>query len=113
MNCGHLERVGGEGAVAGDERLGEGGAAAVPAGDGDVRVEGAALGLEAGGDAGALDLGGERRDRCLGLDPGPHRAAVAAVEAADPGDAQRERRGADPAERCGDIVGERAARPRR
>ena len=36
-----------------------------------VGVKGAALGFEAGGLAGALDLRGERRDRCPGLDAGP------------------------------------------
>ena len=38
----------------------DGRAAAVPAGEGDVGVEGAALGRGAGGLAGALDLGGQR-----------------------------------------------------
>jgi hypothetical protein len=45
--------------------------AAFPAGEGDVRVKGAALGLEAGRLAGALDPGGECGDRLPRLDPGP------------------------------------------
>ena len=54
-------------------------------------MEGAALGLEAGRLADALDLGGERGDGLLGLDAGPERAGVALLEAADAGDAKLER----------------------
>ena len=50
-----------------------GGRGALPlvARQGDVRVEGAMLGLQARGDAGAVDLGGELGDRLFRLDPGP------------------------------------------
>ena len=61
----------GEGPVALEEGLRGLGIAAVPAGERDVRVERPALGLEAGCDASALDLGGERGERGLGLDAGP------------------------------------------
>ena len=45
--------------------------AAFPAGERDVRMERSALGLEAGADAGPLDLRGERGDRLLRVDGGP------------------------------------------
>ena len=69
-----LERLGDEAAAAGEE-VGElARPAAFPAGQGDVRVEGAALGLQPDRLAGALDLGGEGGERLLRLDPGPQRA---------------------------------------
>ena len=82
------------------------GVAAVPAGQGDVRVEGAALGLDAGADAGAVDLA--RRASATGvsrLHPGPQSAAVAPVEAADAADPKLERREAYLGQRSGDVVG--------
>ena len=66
-----LERVGDEGGVAIEEAGSLVRAAPFPAGEGDVRVERAALGLEADRLARPLDLCGERRDRRLGLDAGP------------------------------------------
>src|SRR5687768_17095822 len=66
-----LERLRGEAAVALEEGVGGASAAAVPAGERDVRVEGSPLGLDSGPGAGTLDPGGQVRDRRLRLDPGP------------------------------------------
>ena len=66
-----LERVRGEAAGAVEEARDFVAAAALPAGERDMRVKGAALGLEAGRDARALDLGGEGGDGRPGLDAGP------------------------------------------
>jgi len=55
----------------------------VPASEGDVRVEGAALGREAGRLASAFDLLRERLQLVLWRQSRPKRAAVSPVEAAD------------------------------
>ena len=47
---------------------------AFPAGEGDVGMIGAALGLEADGLSDALDLCGESGERLFGFDAGPQRA---------------------------------------
>src|SRR5690348_16679176 len=65
-------------------------AAAFPAGEGDVRVEGAVLRLQADSQARALHLGCERGDGFLGLDAGPQRPGIALLEAADAAHADRE-----------------------
>src|SRR4051794_3605043 len=72
-------------------------AAAFPAGEGDVRVVGAALRLEADALADPLNLGGKGGERLLRFHAGPKRAAAALFEAADAFDAQQERIGADAA----------------
>ena len=86
------ERAGGEGAVAVEEGGGFAGAAAFPAGQRDVRMIDAPLGLQAGGLADALDLGGERGDLFLWPPPRPTMRRLALVEAADALDAQFEGR---------------------
>ena len=96
-----------EGAVAVEEGLGSGGGGAPETRQGDVRVKGAALGLQAGGDAGALDLCGERGDRLLRIDRGPQGAAAAALENADAVDGQLKARMTDAIEGHGDVVGQR------
>jgi hypothetical protein len=48
-----------------------------------VRVEGAMFGLEAGGDAGTLDLGRERRHRIARVNRCPDRPAIALCELAN------------------------------
>src|SRR5438270_3798722 len=80
-------------------------AAAFPAGEGDVRVKGAALGLEAILLADALDLRGEGSDGRLGLHAGPQGTAAALFEAAETGDVQLECVTADPCQRGREIVG--------
>ena len=70
------ERLADQGGVAREEGVERGRGPAAPAREGDVRVEGAALGRQAGTDADALDLGGERGERAARLDPGPQRAAA-------------------------------------
>ena len=77
------EGFGSETSVAFEEPLDCWRRAAVPAGEGDVRVKGAMLGLEPGGDAGALDLGRERRHWLARLNRGPNRPAIALRELAD------------------------------
>src|SRR4029079_16744303 len=86
------ERARGEAARAIEEGGDLAAAAAFPAGERNVRVEGAALGLEGNRLAQALDLGGEGDQRSLWLDAGPERAGVSWLEAAGSGDAQLERR---------------------
>src|SRR4051812_44370900 len=83
-----FEPIGGEAASALEEGRDLAGTAAFPAGQRDMRVEYPTLGLEAGGLAGALDLGGERGERRLGLDAGPQRARIALLEAAGAMDAR-------------------------
>src|SRR5438270_8668489 len=84
---GHFKRVRREAAVAFKKIMHRAAAPAFPAGEGDVRMKGAALGLEAILLADALDLGGEGGDRCLGMDACPQRTATALLEAADASDA--------------------------
>src|SRR5256885_16471977 len=103
-----LERVGGEAPSALEEGRDLAGAAAFPAGECDVGHEGAALGLEAGGLAGTLDLGGERGERRLGLDAGPQRARIALLEAGGAMDARLERLRADCGQRGGEVFADRA-----
>src|SRR5260221_2152670 len=65
------ERLGGEAGLALEEAGDLARAAALPAGQRDVRVKGAALGIETDGDASALNLGGECGERLLRLDASP------------------------------------------
>src|SRR5439155_469167 len=81
-------------------------AAAFPPSEGDVRVEGAAIGFQAEIRAGAINLGGERRERRLRFDAGPQRAGVALFETAGAADAQVECTDANPRERGGDVFGQ-------
>jgi len=70
-------------------------------------MEGATLGLEADGLAGALDLGGECGDGRLGFDSSPQRSGIALFEAADAGDPKLKRWGADARQGVGDVVRDR------
>src|SRR4051794_13932572 len=83
----HLERFRGEAPGALEEARDFVAAATLPARERDVRVKGAALRLETGGGAGALDPGGERGHRLPRLDSGPKSARTALLEAAGAGDA--------------------------
>ena len=50
-------------------------------------MESAAFRRQANTDADAFDLGGQRGERRARFHPGPQRAALVMIEAADPGDA--------------------------
>jgi hypothetical protein len=65
------ERLRGDGGVSLEEIRDFARAAAFPAGEGDMRVEGAAFGLQPDGESGARGLRGERGQRSPGVDPGP------------------------------------------
>ena len=61
------------------------------------------LGLEPDCDAHALDLGGERGERLLRLEPGPQGSGIARLEPADALDPKLEPAGADLAQGDGDV----------
>src|SRR3982751_3485980 len=104
--AGDIERFGNEALAALEEVLGLAAAAAFPPGKRDVRMKGAALRLEADTLAHPLDLGGERGERLLGIEPGPQGASTERLEPADSLHPNRERTRAHPAERCGEVLGD-------
>ena len=83
-------------------------AAAFPARERDVRMECAALGLEADLLTGALDLGGESGKRRLRFDAGPEGASAALLEPADADDPRLKAFGTDVRQRRGKVLGDRA-----
>src|SRR3954454_10888772 len=89
---GHFEWVADQALATLEEIFGLAGAAAFPASERDVRVEGPALGLEPNALASALDLCCERGERILWLDPRPQRAGIARLEAPNALDPDRKRR---------------------
>src|SRR4051794_30954108 len=101
------ERLRREAAGAVEEAGDLAGPAALPARQRDMRVEGAALGREAGRLARALDLGGERGERRLRFDAGPQRAGAALLEAAGAVDPDLEAGGTDRGERRCKVLGDR------
>ena len=81
-------------------------AAAFPPRQSDMRMEGVALGLQADGEAGTLDLGGEGDEGFLRLDAGPQGTAVALFEPADAPDSDVERAGANAGQSVGQVIGQ-------
>jgi hypothetical protein len=103
----HVERIRREAAHAFEESGDLVPAPALPSRKRDVRMKGAALRIQADGEAGALDLRRKRGNERPRLDTGPQSARAALLEPAGAGDAKLERRGADAGELGGEIVRDR------
>ena len=102
----------GEGAVALQKCLGEADAAPVPAGQGEVLVEGAALRLDFRRRRKARSTLAARAATALSGGPRPTKRLRAPLEDANAGDGQFEAREANPAEGKGDVVAPMAVQPR-